>query len=244
MGSLAAGNVTKVGRMTDVDDQNKLAAKIIDHVFGGIVKTDPESFVKAYLQDVHTPVEVPSVLGGTTWTSVSGLDSYASEDQVISASKDHDWLYPKESIDSLEQLNSLIQRSDFMQGSRSFDAKDVYRSDDVARSFSVFHSRNIIDSNNITDCNWIWNSEFLLGCTRSGESTFSIGLTEGVQCSGSYRVYGSRAITNSFFIKNCYDLQNSIFCSHLKNKQYCVANMQYTKEEYEVLKKKIFEWLF
>ena len=181
MDSFTAGNVTEETYMTDIDEQNQLAAKIIDYVFSGIVKTDPESFLKAYLQDVHTPVEVPSVLGGTTWTSVSDLDSYASEAQVINASKDHDWLYPKEPIDSLDQLNSLIQRSDFMQGSRSFDAKDVY---------------------------------------------------------------GSRAITNSFFIKNCYDLQDSIFCSHLKNKQYCVANMQYTKEEYKVLKKKIFEWLF
>ena len=43
-------------------------------------------------------------------------------------------------------------------------------------------------------------------------------------------------ITYSYFMKNCKDCFG---CIGLKNKQYCILNKQYTKEEYQVLVSKI-----
>lgn len=217
---------------------------VIKRVFGDDFSVGVEEFVKLYLQDINLPEKVTSLFGGDTWTSVPGLDKYAAQDSVLKQASEHDWIYPKEDIDSLETLNRLIGRSDFMQSSRSYDAINVKESDDVARSQNVFRSQNVVDSKNIYYCSWIWDSEYLLGCTRSGNSTFSIGLVEGVDCADSYRVYGSHKITKSMFIKSCYDMSECMFCSHMQHKRFCIANMQYTEEEYRKLKKKILSWLF
>ncbi|KKQ44116.1 MAG: hypothetical protein US64_C0015G0012, partial [Candidatus Nomurabacteria bacterium GW2011_GWC1_37_9] len=42
---------------------------------------------------------------------------------------------------------------------------------------------------------------------------------------------------NSFFIKNCLNCIDCIGCMNLRNKKYCIFNQQYTKEEYEEIKK-------
>jgi hypothetical protein len=59
---------------------------------------------------------------------------------------------------------------------------------------------------------------------------------------GSYAnrfyVYAN-ALANSSFIYRCYSSSNLFGCVSLTNKQYCILNKQYTKEEYEVLVPKI-----
>ncbi len=45
--------------------------------------------------------------------------------------------------------------------------------------------------------------------------------------------------SESFYSDNCDYSQNLLGCSGLRKKQYCILNKQYTKEEYEVLSKKI-----
>ena len=51
-------------------------------------------------------------------------------------------------------------------------------------------------------------------------------------------VYGSHNIQYSF---NCHNSSNLFACVGLRNKQYCIFNKQYTKEEYEQLVPKIIE---
>lgn len=40
---------------------------------------------------------------------------------------------------------------------------------------------------------------------------------------------------------DCYDTKNCFGCIGLRNKQYCILNKQYTKEQYEELVPKIIE---
>ena len=42
-----------------------------------------------------------------------------------------------------------------------------------------------------------------------------------------------------WYSMNCYDSSYLFGCDGLRNKQYCIFNKQYTKEEYEVLVTKI-----
>jgi hypothetical protein len=51
-------------------------------------------------------------------------------------------------------------------------------------------------------------------------------------------VLGSKSLFYSISCKGC---QNCFGCSGLRNKQYCVFNKQYTREEYEALVPKIVE---
>lgn len=34
-----------------------------------------------------------------------------------------------------------------------------------------------------------------------------------------------------------------MFCSHISNRRYCIANMQFDKEEYMEIKKEILKWI-
>ena len=47
--------------------------------------------------------------------------------------------------------------------------------------------------------------------------------------------------TNDIYCDTCFNCQNLFGCIWLRNKQYCILNKQYTKEEYEQLVPKIIE---
>ena len=46
--------------------------------------------------------------------------------------------------------------------------------------------------------------------------------------------------SNMFYSRNCVSSSYCIWCIGLKNKQYCIFNTQYTKQEWEILADKIF----
>ena len=57
-----------------------------------------------------------------------------------------------------------------------------------------------------------------------------------VLCGGLYKThfsYNSAESINSFFLKHCRNLQDCIGCVNLRNKNRCIFNVQYSKEEYE-----------
>ena len=50
--------------------------------------------------------------------------------------------------------------------------------------------------------------------------------------------WGNHDVT---YVDNCHDSSNLFGCEGIRNKQYCILNKQYTKEEYEKLMPKIIE---
>jgi len=62
---------------------------------------------------------------------------------------------------------------------------------------------------------------------------------ENVYCRDSNRLFfslESESCLDSYFLYDCRNCSSCILCTNLRNKSYCVENIQYTKEEY--LKKK------
>jgi hypothetical protein len=59
------------------------------------------------------------------------------------------------------------------------------------------------------------------------------------ECHDCYDCYGSGWLEEchhcieSFFLKNCIGCTNCLFCTNLHQKQYCIFNVQYSKEEYD-----------
>ncbi|PIR68619.1 hypothetical protein COU49_00125 [Candidatus Nomurabacteria bacterium CG10_big_fil_rev_8_21_14_0_10_35_16] len=49
------------------------------------------------------------------------------------------------------------------------------------------------------------------------------------------------AITDSYYCDMCFSTQDCFGCFGLKQKQYCILNKQYSKEDYFILKEKIIE---
>ncbi len=118
----------------------------------------------------------------------------------------------------------------------------------------TIHQGNIVDSdytNRVTDARSCYLS---FGCTRieycryvgfSNDAKecvdcYNVQKTERcyecVDCFQSYDLQycqESSDCTNSYFLYNCRNLQNCFGCVNLRNKQYCIWNEQYSKEDYE-----------
>ena len=116
--------------------------------------------------------------------------------------------------------------------------------DTIYESEKVWRSANCNRCKNIAFCDGCHNSEFLLASQRSGSCSYCLRTDDSVNCSNSYNVICSGKISNSFFIQDANSLHECMFCSHLSNKRYCIANMQFEKDEYFEIKKEVVRWIF
>lgn len=87
------------------------------------------------------------------------------------------------------------------------------------------------------------NSEFIIASQRTGKSSYCIRVDDSGSCMNSYNVICSAKISNSFFIQDCNSLYECMFCSHISNRRYCIANMQFEENEYFEIKKQIVNWI-
>lgn len=132
------------------------------------------------------------------------------------------------------------------------------------RTTNVLRSENADYGNYLYDCKNIY---FCFDCVGCVDSTYLFDSFKAINClDGDYVVesqncyecidvvaanncayiIGSDRIYDSFFCWDCNDCHDLINCVHLKNKQYCIGNKQYSEEEYkkkkeEILKKPIEE---
>ncbi len=123
-------------------------------------------------------------------------------------------------------------------GNHNADCKDCYLTYASFDNERVNYSFGSVGQKDCVDNYVCINSELSYEDVLSGElykTHFSIDSSESI---------------DSFFLKNCKNLQNCIGCINLRNKSNCILNNQYTKEEYEKVKqeldfgsyKKLFEF--
>ncbi len=66
---------------------------------------------------------------------------------------------------------------------------------------------------------------------------------ENVYCRDSSRLFfslESEGCMDSYFLYDCRNCSNCILCSNLRNKNYCIENIQYAKEDYLKKKEELF----
>lgn len=87
-----------------------------------------------------------------------------------------------------------------------------------------------------------WNAENDYDCMQVGGNLFfSYEIIGGAINSSTKFAYVSWNNANVAYSENCYDSSNLFGCAGLRNKQYCILNKQYSKEEYEELIPRIVE---
>ena len=100
-------------------------------------------------------------------------------------------------------------------------AKNCYLSADVGFGEDIYYSKWIINCRNLVDCYQMEKSE------NCYESLYSNGAY------GSKYIYLADESIDSDFLYSCRSVKNSLMCWNLRQKEYCIENKQYTKEEYE-----------
>ncbi|KKP60645.1 MAG: hypothetical protein UR85_C0002G0026 [Candidatus Nomurabacteria bacterium GW2011_GWF2_35_66] len=125
--------------------------------------------------------------------------------------------------------NLTITRSNNVTGDMIFDSKD---------------SHDVFSVKGLQNCAYIWDSSRFSDSmdTYSGmstELTYEATATTGhsSNCHFCVRVYdGSRDCEYSWFLQNC---SNCFGCVGLKDTEYCIFNIKYSKEDYDNLLSKI-----
>jgi len=131
-----------------------------------------------------------------------------------------------------------------------------------ARSYTI---GTMINSDYSGNCDYIKNCYLLFNALHSEDCAYGNGVDnckscyDNSHCNNSERCYGSFWLLNChrthfcsqcvesfelWFCKDCLGCSNCFSCMNLRNKKYCIFNIQYTKEEYEekIIGMKLNSW--
>jgi len=229
---------------------DKLAQEILDKIVGQIFGyKNPytlEEFRQKFLFDVRLPSEVnDSITGENTWaqsvnpTKFIMMANSHDQDKIPFA----DFIPPARKMDSIEDILAAWNEINYTVTERYVDSLNVAECDNVYESENVFRSQDIHYSKNIIFSDGARRSEFVAGSQRSNAMSYSIKVEDSTNITNSFSVSWCGNITNSMFIHDASDLFECIFCSHMRGKKYCIANIQLEEAEYFRLKKMIITWI-
>ena len=221
-----------------------LVNKIFNNVFLVNCNFSLEEILEKFAFDLKLPKKVyDSTTNEETWADSINSGRYITLANMEKRDAKEGWMLEKKEISGLDELIEIWNSINLTTTERVYDSINVSLSDTIYRCENVYHSTDCSDSKNLIYCDSCGNSEFMLASQRTGSSNYCIRCDDSVNCSNSYNVICANKVINSFFIQDCFDLYECMFCSHIASKKYCIANMQFEKEEYFYLKKIIVEWI-
>ncbi len=230
-----------------MDDQiaKAILDKIVGQVFGYQNPFTLEQFAAKFAFDVRLPQQVyDTTTNEPTWAGSVNPAKFMTFENTHSELKPADfWDRPKQPINSIEDILKYWSETNYMATERYLDSLNVDKSDDVRHSENVYRSQNIESSKNIIFTDGSTNAEFLAASQRSQSSNFCIRLEDSGETSNSFSVSWSTKISNSLFIQDCANMQDSMFCSHLNSKRFYIANMQYEEAEYRQIRDMVVRWI-
>lgn len=125
-----------------------------------------------------------------------------------------------------------IRKSNNFVASENISGNNIFNSNNIHESFDTHASE---------DCRYAH-------CGLNGKDLSDVCFFDGAELcyeSTSLMGYGYRFTIfcrdsiDLFYCDNCYSCKNCFGCVGLRNKQYCIFNKQYSKEQYKELVKKI-----
>lgn len=234
--------------MTEREAQ-KLLDKIVGQVFGYQNPFTLEQFMQKFAFDVRLPQQVfDSFDGSPTWAQSTNPTKFMKMEnargvEIAGASKDTDFLRPKKVLNSMDDILAEWNLINFTTTERINDSLNIGESDNIERSENVFRSQDVRDSKNVLFSDGVGKSEYIVAGQRSGNSTYCIRIDDSGECTSCFSVSWSGRLTNCFFMHDSGDMQDSMFCTNIKGKRFCIANMEYTEQEYNHYKDMVLRWL-
>lgn len=228
--------------------KDKEALEKVDKIFENIFEQkNPytlDELLSKFAFDIKLPQKViDSLTSKETWAGSINPSKFITQDNMELYDKQHGWIMKKRDVNSLEDILKIWKKINYTTTERIYDSENVSKSDTIYRSENVYRCLDCRECKNIIYCDGCGTSEFLLGCQRTGGSNFCIRVDDSGSCINSYNVICSAKISNSFFIQDCKNLEECMFCSHISDRKYCISNMQFEKEEYFEIKKEIVKWI-
>lgn len=131
----------------------------------------------------------------------------------------------------------------YITSEKYINSKDISESDGIYGSLQVYRSSSIFDSKNIAFCYKIFDGSYLVASRDSSSCSLGIRVKESIYCSSGFEISWSSKVSRCMFVHDCFDLYECLFCSHIRSRKYCIANMQFDKDEYFRIKKMVVDWI-
>lgn len=228
----------------DLKKTKQIADYIFKDVFG---LANPYSLVelqKKFAIDIPSAQKVRCALSKVdSWTISAKEEKIASQEVIVKRFKIDEWMRKRKTLSSIDDILKSWAEINYITGEKYINSQDVAFSDGIYNSSSVFQSVSIFDSKNIIFSYKIFDSNYLLASRDNSSCTLGIRMKENIFCSSGFEISWSNKVSRSMYIHNGFDLYECLFCSHLRTKKYCIANMQFEKEEYVRLKRGVIEWI-
>ncbi len=215
--------------------------KIFKNIFGKESKFNIEQIKEKFAFDVKIPKMVyDSTTNEETWATSIHSGKFITNNNM---EKKENWMLEKQNITNLEELINIWNTINLTTTERVYDSINVSKSDTIYSSENVYASNDIREGKNIIFCDGCGNCDYVLASQRSALCQYCIRTDDSGNCNNSYNVICSSKINNSLFIQDCSDLYECMFCAHITSKKFCIANMQFTEDEYYQIKESIIDWI-
>ncbi len=229
----------------NADIAKQILDKIVGQIFGYQNPWTLEQFAQKFAFDARLPSQVfDATTNEPGWVQSTNPAKFMTLENIRKRAEVDDFMLPKQEINSMSDLLALWSQTNFTPTDRAIDSINVAESDNVIGSENVYRCVEAIRSKNVVYCESPVECEFMAGVIRTQRSSFCIRTEDSQNCANSFSVSWSNKVTNSMFINDCFDVSDCLFCSHISGKQYCIANMQFTKEEYEKIRLEVIKWVF
>lgn len=213
-------------------------------IFGQKNAYNLEEILTEFAFDIKLPQKViDTITGEETWAISINPTKFITQKNMENFNHGNGWMLKKRPVGSLEEILKLWKKINYTTTERIYDSTNISQSD------TIYGCENLLRCNDCKSCkNSIYldgcsNSEFMVASQRTVTSSFCLRVDDSANCSNSYNVICSAKISNSFFIQDCNSLHECLFCSHISNRKYCIANMQFEKEEYFAIKNEVVKWI-
>ena len=225
-----------------------VALQIVNKIFMQVFNTNNHYTLEEILNKFAFDIKLPQQVNDSTTNEITWADSinngrFITNNNMEKRETTIGWMLEKKDVKNLQEIIDIWSTINLTTTERVYDSINVSKSDTIYRSENVYRSTDCLDSKNIIYCDSCSYSEYLLASQRSNTCNFCIRTDDSKNCSNSYSVICSNKISNSIFIQDCFDLYECMFCAHISNKRYCIANMQFESYEYYEIKKSIINWI-
>lgn len=228
----------------DTEKAKQIADYIFKDIFGVENTLTLPELQKKFAIDIPSVKKVACALSkADTWSISSEGEKIASQKAIADQFKKDEWMKKKKSPTSMDDILKAWEEINYITGEKYINSKDVAQSDSIYNSSSVYHSVSIFDSKNIIFSYKIFDCNYMLASRDNSSCTLGIRMKESIFCSSGFEISWSNKVSKSMFIHDGFDLYECIFCSHLRSRKYCIANMQFEKDEYFKLKRMITDWI-
>lgn len=218
--------------------------KIIGQIFGFQNPLTLEQALAKFAFDVRLPQQVyDTTTNEPTWAQSASPTKFMTLDNARKRANIDDFMLPKRPLNSLDDVLAAWAETNYMTTERQIESANIAKSDNIYNSENIYQSQDCSFSKNLLWCDGVHKSEFVAASQRSQALSFCLRAEDSKESANSFSVVWSGKVANSFFIQDCYDVSDSMFCSHIATKRFCIANMQFDEAEYLRIKGLVIRWI-